>query len=234
MPFQLPLEASPLFPDLPQRGNAYLWATWVSSYLAGDTNCEWSLWVRARYQGWKLVDDGEGNQMALWHVNHAALLRQLVAAARASGDRVWVESQNSFRLALPEGATLAGKPDLVTLAPDATITVTDAKTGQRKPSHTIQVMLYQWALARAGARFQGRRIDGRVEYADGGPPVLIPATAINAVFEQRVLDCLALFATTTPPYRLPSRQECRFCPVSGEACPERVEWDVAEEGAPLF
>jgi RecB family exonuclease len=229
MTFQLPLEAASLFPDLRQRGSVYVWVTWAASYLAGDTNCEWSVWVRARYQGWKMLDEAEGNQMALWHVNHTALLRQLVAAARANGERVWVEGQNAFRLVATSNATLAGKPDLVTLSGDGTITVIDAKTGQRKPAHTIQVMLYQWALAQSNARFRGRAIAGRVVYADGGPPVLIPPGAINAAFEQRVLECLAQLAAPTPPYRLPSRQECRFCPVSRQVCPERVEWDVEEE-----
>jgi len=229
---QLPLDAAPLFPDLPSRGGVYVWVTWAASYLAGDTSRDWSLWVRAHYQGWKSVDDAEGSQLALWHVDHTALLRQLVAAARARGERVWVESQNAFRLVVRPHVTLAGKPDLVTLAPDGTIMVTDAKSGQRKPAHILQVMLYQWALRRADHRFSDCQIGGRVVYADGDPPVVIQPSAINTAFERRVLECLEQLAVPVPPFRMPSRQECRFCPVSRKACPERVEWDVEEESGP--
>jgi RecB family exonuclease len=222
MAIQLPLEATPGFPDLPLRDNVCLWATWAASYLAGDTNCDWGLWVRAHYQGWKAPEADGGQTLATWHMDHTALLRRLASAARARGEQIWTERQNKFHLAVHPGVMLAGQIDLVTVAPDGTITVTDAKTGQRKPSHVAQVMVYQWVLTQPGGRFPGRPVSGCVAYADGGPPVLIPPEAVSQKFESQLLEAVTQFSSGTPPYRTPSPTECRYCPLAIGICPERV------------
>ena len=34
------------------REQPYIWATWVSRLLAGESLCEWAGWFRAHYQDW--------------------------------------------------------------------------------------------------------------------------------------------------------------------------------------
>ena len=68
------------------------------------------------------------------------MLRRCTKAYEARGFSVTVERQNDFRLNR-DGATISGRPDLVTSRDDETIIV-DVKAAKPNLSHEIQVMLY--------------------------------------------------------------------------------------------
>ena len=68
---------------------------------------------------------------------------------------VYVENQNSFRLR-GRYATLAGKPDLIAVKHGDAVII-HAKTGRPSPHHTVQVMIYQYAVPKALEQYQPRR-----------------------------------------------------------------------------
>ena len=72
--------------------------------------------------------------------------------SRLTNDRdVYVEGQNSFRLR-GQSATLAGRPDLMVVHGDGALIV-DVKTGRKQPWHSVQVMIYMYALPRALSQY---------------------------------------------------------------------------------
>ena len=64
--------------------------------------------------------------------------------------------------------------------------------------------------------------------------VRIPAEAVDDQFEQNLVALMRRLAADKPATRVPSRQQCRFCDISAEDCPEGVEGDVEpREGTTL-
>jgi hypothetical protein len=217
----LPPPLPPKAPPLQPRPTPYLWVTWLAKYLAGEITCEWSIWVQVHFRDWKALTSGPDYTLARYSVAHTALLRQLAAEYRGLGGPVSLEASNAFHLQLSPGVTLAGKPDLVG-APHGTPRVTDAKSGQPKASHLVQVQIYPWALPRAVPRYQGVAFEGYVAYADGHQE-MIPSEAIDDEFEARLLEAVAQLGSDMPPYRAPSPSECRYCPLALGLCPERED-----------
>ena len=71
-------------------------------------------------------------------------------------------------------------------------------------------------------RYQGSRLQGQVYYAqDRG--IDIPASAVDDRFREIVKELISRLASKTPARKAPSAAECRFCPISGQYCPERRE-----------
>ncbi len=205
------------------RPEPYVWATWLTKLLAGESSCVWSAWFRAHHHYAKVDSDFDLDR---WQTDHAALVGRTVAAFAADGYKVFTERQNQFTLAGRLG-TLAGRPDVVAVRGNEGWVV-DAKTGQPRASDRAQVMLYMWALARANPAYAGVRLRGRVEY--NTRHALIPAEEVDAAFVARVGGLLREVCGPAAPRKAPSGQECGCCPLTPEDCGDRLEEDMAYAG----
>ena len=104
---------------------------------------------------------------------------------------------------------------------DRDATIIDVKTGREQPWHRVQVMIYQYALPLALPRYRNVRIGGEVVYPNH--TVRIPRGALPGQFIEVLGSLIRRLAADTPPQRVPSGQECRFCDISAANCPEPVD-----------
>ena len=206
------------------RETPYIWAAWLPRLLTGENSCEWAVWFKAHHWNWTRTPSGF-NQ-AEWLLNHTALLNKRKAEWELSHYSVAIEGQNSFQLR-GRSATLAGKPDLITQR-DGQAVIVDVKTGQDSPSHVVQVMIYLYAIPRALEQYQNLKLRGQATYLDH--TVRIPAEAVQDQFIRNLGTLIRRLAADKPPARMPSRQECRFCDVIGEDCPDCVDEGSEPEG----
>ncbi len=203
----------------------YIWTTWLPRILTGENSCEWAIWFKAHHQGWtRQPSDFDQTQ---WLLDHTAMLNEQKAQWETKGQEVRVERQNSFRLR-GRTATLAGQPDLIVERSNDALII-DVKSGQEQPWHTVQVMIYQWALPKASPRYQHARLAGEVVYRDRIKRV--PRGALPGQFIEQLGSTIRRIAADTPPKRVPSPQECRFCDISAADCPERMDNELAFDDA---
>jgi hypothetical protein len=189
--------------------------------MSGDLQCAWSAWFRSHYAEWLRMPNTFDS--AKWKVDHNALLLKVVEDRRALGERVYRETQNSFRVRLSGTITLGGKPDLVTIANDGSITVFDAKTGIPKASDQVQMMLYLACLS-ALPKYKGQQINGSVVYASG-VCAAVPWESVTPEFKTRAREFVNLLDSDVEPDRAPSPDECRFCDITPADCSDRVDSD---------
>ncbi len=149
-------------------------------------------------------------------MRHTALLNEQKIQWESDARTVFVEGQNAFRLR-GKSATLAGRPDLVVLD-DRDATIIDVKTGREQPWHRVQVMIYQYALPLALPQYRNVRFGGEVIYPTH--TVRIPRGALPNQFNEDLGRLIRRLAADTPPRRVPSGPECRFCDISTADCPE--------------
>ena len=97
-----------------------------------------------------------------WQIEHTALLTETRDRFLASGYHVFTETQNAFRLQ-GKTAVLAGRPGLIIVNGDDVLII-DVKTGQERPSHAAQLMIYMYALPRVLQQYRDARIRGEVFY----------------------------------------------------------------------
>ena len=158
-------------------------------------------------------------------LNHTAFLNERRANWEIGGYSVEVEGQNGFQLR-GRSATLSGKPDIIAYRDDEAVIV-DAKTGHESPSHTVQVMIYLYAVPRAFERYRNAKLRGQVTYRDH--TVRIPSDAVDERFVQNLGALIRRLSADEPARRVPSQQECRFCDISAADCPVRVDEASAPE-----
>lgn len=201
------------------RHSPYTYATWLTPLLSGDAQCWFSVWIRSQYK-LDLLDRG-GFDLVKWKADHAEMLKLRAGELRKEGYGVSLEDQNSFTLRGRVG-TLAGKPDIVA-EKGLDVLVVDSKSGQRRPEHVHQVLLYLFALPLWNpARFAGKRLSGEVQYRDGSIP--IPAEQVTDELRARIKNAmLAVCTPTIQPEPVPSARECAWCPVSKTDCSARIE-----------
>ena len=161
-----------------------------------------------------------------WLMNHTAHLDQRRDEWERRGYTVFTEGQNSFNLR-GSSATLAGKPDLIAKRRDDA-TIIDVKTGRPSPAHSIQVMLYQYAVPRSFSQYRGMAFGGQVAYPDH--VIDIPADAVTADFVGRMGQLIRRLSAQGPARRVPSRSECAFCDITSTDCPERLTDDDNGQG----
>ncbi|MCC7103925.1 MAG: PD-(D/E)XK nuclease family protein [Chloroflexi bacterium] len=203
------------------RGGAYVWVTWLSRLMAGEVHCEWATWFKAHYTEFRKAPSDF--QRAQWMAEHTRGVSELVRERTALGETVFKEDQNSFKLtATKAGLVLSGKADLVAQDAAGNYTVYDMKTGLQHESHAIQVMLYMLCLPYGSERFRDKELAGCVVYKDG-TRVPIPASAITEAFRHSVRYFVDLLDEAGPPPRTPSETECRYCELTSDDCPERIE-----------
>ena len=152
-------------------------------------------------------------------LDHTALVNRERESRESLGYTVYVENQNSFRLR-GRHATLAGKPDLIAVKNDDSVII-DAKTGRPSPSHTAQVLIYQYAVPRALTQYNGIEFTGQLVYPD--TRVSVPDSSTGGEFVRNLGALIRRLANDTPPRRVPSFAECQFCDITSAECPERVK-----------
>ena len=213
---------------MPQKrsGNPYIWVTWLTKLLVGENSCEWAAWFKAQHEGssWEKVPGTF--DLAGWQMKHTAQINEIRKSWEAQSYTVFTENQNVFRLA-GNTATLGGKPDLIARK-GSTGTIIDIKTGRPSPSHSVQVMLYMYAVPRALGQYKGMIFDGQLAYIDHA--IDIPASAVDDQFIGNLSLLIRRISSPEPARRVPSYMECQFCDISSVDCLDRAAEDKLPEG----
>ncbi|MCY4558796.1 MAG: PD-(D/E)XK nuclease family protein [Chloroflexi bacterium] len=209
---------------LQRREQPYIWTTWLPKLLTGENSCEWSVWFKAHYKN-RTRQPSDFDQ-ADWLMRHTALLNEQKEKRANSRSFVYVEGQNDFKLC-GKTATLAGRPDLVVLD-DRDAIIIDVKSGREQAWHRVQVMIYQYALPFVYPQYRDVRVSGEVVYPDH--TVQIPEEAVSGQFVQDLGALIRRLGSDTPPSRVPSSSECRFCDVGALDCLDRMEVEPNREG----
>jgi hypothetical protein len=212
-----------------ERTSCYISVSWLSKLMAGETQCQWGAWFKTHYQNYPKTPSDF--QRATWLVEHNKRLNELYAELEPQATALYRESQSKFAINR-KTAVIAGQPDLVVLGKDGNYTVYDVKTGQPRPGDVVQVMLYMVCLpySRSGL-YKGKRLAGCVVYNAERTP--IPPEAINETFNKQVAHFLNILDNATPPAKTPSYTECRFCEITNEDCPERINIEETARGLDL-
>ncbi len=197
----------------------YVWITWLTKLLAGENSCEWASWFRSQYEtrSWDKVPSTF--DPATWQVKHTALLNEVRQEWEDKGYTVFSENQNQFYLR-GQLATLGGKPDLIARRGQQGVII-DVKTGMESPSHSVQVMLYMYAVPKGLHQNKGMRFKGQVVYENHA--IDIPASSIDDTFVTNVSDLIKRLGSSTPARRVPSARECGFCNITSQDCPDRMD-----------
>ena len=209
------------------RDSPYIWVTWLTKLLTGENSCEWAAWFRSQHEGWSWEKVPGTFDLVGWQLKHTARLNESREHWEELGYTVFTENQNRFTLR-GKTASLGGKPDLITRRGGCG-TIIDVKTGKPSPSHSVQVMLYMYAVPRALGQYNGVIFNGQVAYSDH--VVDIPAAAVDEQFIGNLLRLIHRLGSGGPARKVPSRMECRYCDITAADCPQRVADDRVEEGA---
>lgn len=197
------------------RPEPYVWVSWITKLLAGESSCVWSAWLRAHYQTAKAPN---GFDLGTWQMDHSAMLRQTATEHEKEGYKIYTEGQNLFALKGKSG-TLSGKPDVVAVK-DTDGWVVDTKTGSPKASDRVQVMIYMWALPKTNPAFAGVTFQGKIVYKCGYS-IILP-DEVDVVFIHRVADLMKEVCGEAEPHKAPTYAECQHCPITPEDCADRA------------
>jgi hypothetical protein len=198
------------------RPTPFLWVTWLSKVMAGEQACFWASWFKAHHQNYTKLN-GNGD-LVQWSIDHTKLLAEERARQAARSLSIRSEGQNAFRYSHRAGVTISGKPDLVVID-DTELTLIDCKTGKRRTSDQVQVMIYLYLLPLCFPELALHRVCGRVLYHDGA--VEIDASRVDDRFVAAFDYFVELLAGAAEPLTAPSAAECRFCDISQADCARR-------------
>jgi len=200
-----------------ERANPYIWVTWLTKLMAGESQCEWSSWFRAHYKWDKAPGDFD---LAKWTTEHNELLHNRRNQLEAEGFIVYIEDQNSFKMIGKTGINVSGKADIVAIK-EGEAYVEDCKTGNPKNSDHMQVMVYMLALPIVTTHCKGLSLDGRIVYKDS--IVEIPVFKIDDGLKTLFKNTVLTTGGNKPPKKVPSWGECRYCDISKADCSERID-----------
>ena len=213
-----------------RNNGPYVWVTWLTKLLVGEHSCEWAAWFKSQHANWSWEKLPSSFDAVQWQLAHTAKLNANREEWEQDGYMVFTEGQNSFALR-GNTATMGGKPDLIARKDDGG-TIIDIKTGKPdRASHSVQVMLYMYAVPRALGQHRGVTFDGRVIYNDH--EVVIPASAVDEVFIGNVAQLIRRLGASTPARLVPSPSECGYCDISSADCPARAAGGDDAEGETL-
>ena len=195
-----------------------VWVTWITKLLAQENHCAWAAWFQAYYRDYeKAPSDFPLEQ---WREDHTKMVEEQAAALRADGDTVYVENENSLQLQGQNGGTLSGKPDLAVFR-NGHITVIDCKTASRELLINNKCSSTCGSCLLCHPHYKGQEITGRVQYRDDA--VEIGSDKLDTQFKTNLRQMLDLVTGPSAPVRTPSLQECQFCNLTQNDCPDRME-----------
>jgi len=204
-----------------KRDKPYIWCTWLTKLIAGESQCEWASWFKAHFKSEK--SSSTQFNLVKWTINHNNLLHKRRDELERLGYKVLIEDQNSFKVEVPEtNITVSGKADIVGLnaEKDGRCIVVDCKTGRAKNSDLVQVMLYLICLPLAHPQYKDTTFNGQVVYNDNLVPV--DWSDIDDFLKEVVWDLVKRVGGDTPCRKVPSSGECKWCDISKADCPQRM------------
>jgi len=213
------------------RSDPYIWVTWLTRLLAGESQCEWSAWFRAHHRDYdKVPSDFD---LATWTMDHSELVAARREQLKQDGYQVYVEDENAFRRVGKTGIVVSGKPDILALR-DGEGVIEDCKTGRPRASDPLQVLVYLLLLPIRNPRCEGVRLAGRVVYKTGS--VDVPSSALDEKFRERFVELVRRVGGDSPLAKAPSWSECRWCDIAASVCLCRVTQppESAEAETDLF
>ena len=77
-----------------------------------------------------------------------------------------------------------------------------------------------YVVPKALEQYGGMRFWGHVIYPDSNVAVLV--SGVDRKFIDRLGALIKRLAAATPPRKVPSAAECRFCDTTAEDCPDRM------------
>ncbi len=200
-----------------QRTAPYIWVTWLTKLLAGESSCEWSAWYRAHHKEYdKRPIDFD---LARWTIEHNERVSERREQLLDEGYDVYVEEENAFRRVGKTGIIVSGKPDILAIRDDEGF-VEDCKTGRPRTSDQLQVLVYMLLLPIGNSRCNGVTLSGRIAYRTSS--VEIPASELDDVFRQRFVDLVRRVGGDSPLPKHPAWSECRWCDIGPSDCLYRV------------
>lgn len=201
-----------------ERNTPYIWVTWLSSLMTGESNCMWATWFQANYK----FDKSSGD-LNNWKIKHTRLLNKRIGKLEAEGFKVYVEDENKFTITGKNGITkVAGKADIVAIK-GKQIIVEDCKTGKKKNSDLTQVLIYMMLLPAPGGapHCRGKKLEGRLVYSDESMD--IPSSMIDQDFKGSFRELVYTVSNRQPARKVPSPRECKFCKIPKDICTERAK-----------
>ena len=200
-----------------RRMEPYIWVTWLTKLLAGESRCEWSAWFRAHHTKYdKLPADFD---LARWTIDHNDLVSARREQLLDEGYDVYVEEENAFKRIGKTGIVVSGKPDLLAIR-DGTGIVEDCKTGRPRTSDQLQVLVYMLLLPIGNPRCANVSLSGRVVYQTSS--VDVPADGLDEAFRGRLVDLVHRVGGDSPLPKAPAWSECRWCDIGPADCLYRV------------
>ena len=200
-----------------RRTEPYIWVTWLTKLLAGESQCEWSAWYRAHHTDYEKVP--ADFDLAKWTIEHNELVSARREELRNQGYRVFVEDENAFKRIGRTGIVISGKPDLLAIREQIGV-IEDCKTGRPRTSDQLQVLVYLLLLPIKDPRCAGIELSGRVVYRTS--TVDIPGTAVDDGFRGRFVDLVQRIGGDSPLPKAPAWAECRWCDIGPGDCLYRV------------
>jgi len=200
-----------------RRDQPYIWVTWLTKLLAGESSCEWAAWFRAHHTDYdKRPLDFD---LATWTLEHNELVHARRDQLLEDGYDVFVEDENAFKRVGRTGIIVSGRPDLLAVR-DGTGVIEDCKTGRPRASDPLQVLLYMLLLPIRDPRCAGLEISGRVVYRTSTIPV--PSHGLDDEFRRRFAEIVHRVGGEKPLPKSPSWTECRWCDIGPGDCLYRV------------
>lgn len=200
-----------------RREDPYIWVTWLTKLLAGESRCEWSAWYRAHHREYdKLPIDFD---LARWTVEHTELVNGRRDQLLEDGYQVFVEDENAFRRRGKTGIVVSGKPDLLAIKEGHGV-IEDCKTGRPRYSDQLQVLVYLLLLPIRDPRTDGVALNGRIVYATGS--IDVPSTRLDDAFRKQFVDLVHRVGGDKPLPKEPAWSECRWCDIGPADCLYRV------------
>jgi len=195
-----------------QRFRPYTWVTTLAQLMADEDPCFYAAWLKTQHQ-LSLPSSNFDNTV------HDQMVMERAEVLRQQGYTVAIEQENSQKVV---GKTfdicIAGRPDIIAHN-DTEIIVEDCKSGQKRPSHYYQVLLYMLLIPHTNTtkeKYQGRQLNGRLIYPDMVEDV--PRSLIDNDFIAQLHGILKILTSSEIPNASASEWNCRYCSLAGNYC----------------
>ena len=195
-----------------KRNTPYIWVSWLAEIMSGDLTCHWKVWFKTHN---KLTKKQPSDFDSVeWKINHTKKLTEVKDRLIKNNYVPKVERYIEYRIP-NSNAIVQGRIDCV-IENDDSITIYECKTGRERDSDQAQVLLYMYILSKTNP--SKKQIKGIISYNDKE----VEISNLPSNFEENFNYFVNILISTNYPVKNPGN-DCRFCDITKEDCPERVD-----------